>query len=192
MINDIDVKIREAILDDWYNVYRWYYYSDISPFLIALEGINKESIPSFEDFQKDYEKFFFDGSSKEKGQSFIITLDGSDIGHISYTSYHLKPGISEFDIWLSSMEFTGKGIGLKGVVQLANLMFESGYEKIIMRPSNKNIPAIKSYKKAGFKIEKPDLERYYKQHFISLYGEGDYGAGNDVFMVLSKSYFSKN
>ncbi len=119
-----DIQIREATPDDWYNVYRWYYYSDFFSFLIGLEGISKETIPSFKEFQEDYERYFFDSSAKEKGQSFIITSDGADVGHISYSSYHLKKGITEFDIWLIGMEFTGKGIGSRAIIQLADFMFQ--------------------------------------------------------------------
>src|SRR3972149_3357016 len=108
-MNDI-LKIREATLNDYQKVYQWLYYGDHANLLNQLEGIADENIPSFDDFKKNgYFEYFFNGSAPEKGRSYIITLAGEDIGHISTTSYHLLNGIAEFDIWLKNLNHTGKG-----------------------------------------------------------------------------------
>ena len=92
--------------------------------------------------------------------------------------------IAEFDIWLQGLAYTGKGRGTQAIKLLAERLFGDGYKKIIIRPSIKNIPAIKSYGKAGFVEEKLVVGDYYKPEFVELYGDGDYGEGGDVFMVL--------
>jgi len=178
------VNIRYAEIRDYESVYRWLFFSDFSEY---LTGISTANLPSFEEFKKDYESYFFDGSAPEKGRSYIITLDDKeDIGHISYTSYHLLKGIAEFDIWLSDLKYTGKGYGTKAISLLAEKIFKEGYQKIIIRPVKTNIRAIRSYQKAGFIKSSLIPEKYYKPVFIDLYAEGDFGKGNDVFMILEK------
>lgn len=142
---------------------------------------------SFAEFKEDYESYFFDGSAPEKGRSFIITLDNrEDIGHISYTSYHLLKGFAEFDIWLNDLKYTGKGYGTKAISLLAEKIFKEGYQKIIIRPAINNIRAIRSYQKAGFVKSSLIPEKFYRPEFTDLYAEGDFGKGNDAFMILDK------
>lgn len=180
------ISIREATLYDYHDVYEWLYFSDFSDLLNRVQGITHDLIPTFEEFKNEYYPYFFDGSAKEKGQSFMIMLNEKTVGHISYTSFHALEGIAEFDIWLKGLKYAGKGIGTKAIKILAAKMFEKGYNTIIIRPSKENIRAIKAYKKAGFKVSEFIHEAYYKPEFIELYGDGDCGEGNDVFLVLEK------
>ncbi len=182
------IIIRPAVLDDKLNVYNWLFYSDFSAALSETQGITQNTIPSFEDFSLDYEDYFFDGSSPDKGRSFIIQNDDEEIGHISYCSFHLLEGITEFDIWLKGLDYAGKGRGTKAIQLLAEDVFKKGYSKIIIRPYINNIRAIKAYEKAGFKKTKLIHKNYYKPQFIELYGDGDCGKGKDVFMVLENKY----
>ena len=185
-MNDL-LKIRDAIPSDCHKVYEWLYYSDHAKLLNQLEGAADENIPSFDDFKDGgYFDYFFNGSAPEKGQSYIITLTGEDIGHVSKTSYHLLNGIAEFDIWLKNLNHTGKGYGTKAIQMLANKLFNENCHTIFMRPSIKNIAAIKSYKKAGFVKMPLKSEKYYRPEYIEEYGSGDYGEGGDVFLVVNK------
>ncbi len=182
-----DIEIREATLDDRRKIYDWLFYADFSDFLNRLQGIQDGSIPSFEEFKDDYRNYFFDGSREKDGRSYIIQAkSGEEMGHISYTGYHMMDGMAEIDIWLKSLKYMGYGIGTKAVRLLATQLLHKGYQKIITRPSKQNIPAIRSYQKAGFKEREKNLKDYYKPEYIDLYGAGDYGEGMDVLLVLEK------
>lgn len=181
------ISLRYAEIRDYETAYRWLFFSDFSEYLIQAKNSSADSLPSFEEFKHDYLPYFFDGSAPEKGRSFIIVLNNNeDIGHISYTSFHLLEGITEFDIWLSGLKHTGKSYGTLAISILAERVFEEGYDKIIIRPAKNNLRAIKSYQKAGFKYRELIAEKYYKPEFIELYSEGDSGKGNDVFLSLEK------
>ena len=118
------ITLRYAEIRDYESVYRWLFFSDFSEFLKQAEGLSADSLPSFEEFKHDYLPFFFDGSAPEKGRSFIIRLNNTvDIGHISYSSYHLLEGITEFDIWLTSLKFTGKSYGTSAISLLSSTVF---------------------------------------------------------------------
>ncbi|MBI4812863.1 MAG: GNAT family N-acetyltransferase [Methanobacterium sp.] len=110
------IKLRKATFGDRKKAYQWLYYSDFSDFLNKLQGHTSGGIPSYEDFKKDYMDYFFDGSQLEDGCCFIICKkDGitEDLGVISYTSFHLLDKITEFDIWLKGLSYTGHGYGTR-------------------------------------------------------------------------------
>ncbi|MGD2033734.1 MAG: GNAT family N-acetyltransferase [Bacteroidales bacterium] len=181
------ISLRFAEIRDYETAYRWLFFSDFSELVNQPAEVSADSLPSYEEFKHDYLPYFFDGSAPEKGRSFIIQLDKTeDIGHISYTSFHLLDGITEFDIWLSELKYTGKSYGTYAISQLAERVFSEGYTTIIIRPARNNIRAIRSYQKAGFKPAEMIPEKYYKPEFIKLYANGDTGKGNDEFMTLEK------
>lgn len=53
----------------------------------------------------------------------------------------------------------------------------------MMRPSRKNIAAVKSYEKAGFTQSTQDLADYLLEEYFALYAEGDYGAEETVTLI---------
>lgn len=143
-----------------------------------------DSPPSFNEFEKDYEDFYFEDSSLEKGRAYLIILkeNEKEIGFISYTAIHLKKSIAEIDIWLKNLKYTGKGYGTATVKLLSNKLFNEGFHTIIIRPCLKNTRAIRSYKKSGFLEEIFIPENYYKKEYMNLV-EGDCGSGGDLFLV---------
>lgn len=182
------IELREAKIKDRRKVYKWLYYSDFSPFLYKLEGYTSDTLPSYDEFKKDYEDYYFDGSQPEKGRCFIILNKNQgeveEIGVVSYTSEHLQDKITEFDIWLKGLSYTGHGYGTTAILILAGIIKEKGYAKVIIRPSKYNKMAIKSYKKAGFVEKRFKPIDYIKKDHIKVSAVGDYGPGGDVFMEL--------
>jgi hypothetical protein len=66
-----------------------------------------------------------------KGCSYIIRNHLRDeIGHISYTGFHLLPGTAELDIWLSKKEFTGHGFSSKAIGILEAELLSGGYSTL--------------------------------------------------------------
>lgn len=181
------ITLRFAEIRDYESAYRWLFFSDFSALLKNSQGISADKLPSFSEFKHDYLPYFFDGTSPGKGRSYIIQLNGKeDIGHISYSSFHLLEVITEFDIWLSGLKHTGKSYGTSAISLLAERMFSEGYSTIIIRPAKNNVRAIKSYQKAGFKTIDLIPEKYYKAEFIDLYTNRDSEKRNDVFMAFEK------
>lgn len=184
------IELREATIGDRKKTYKWLYYSDFSDYLNELGGITKETIPSYEYYKKEeYMDFYFDGSQPEKGRAYIIVCRTNgkieDIGIISYTSFHLLDKITEFDIWLKGLNYTGHGYGTEALLRLAGIVRDSGYDKVIIRPSKHNKRAINAYQKAGFVEENFEPENYIKTEYIPKFSDGDYGPDGDVFLVLT-------
>jgi len=184
------IYLKKANPYDRKKAYKWLYHSDFSPALNEMQGYPPESPPEFSEFEKDYENFYFEDSSPEKGRAYLIVLkeNEKDIGFMNYTAIHLKKGIAEIDIWLKSLKCTGKGYGTAAVNLLSNKLFEKGFHTIIIRPCLKNKRAIRSYKKSGFHEEILIPENYYKRDYMDLV-VGDCGPGCDLFMVKKAANF---
>ncbi|HOP75179.1 MAG TPA: GNAT family protein [Bacillota bacterium] len=92
------------------------------------------------------------------------------------------------DIWLSRLEYCGKGYGTAALKKLVEyLRSELGIEKFLIRPSEKNIRAIRAYHKVGFirvKDKKATLRAYLLPEFLDDYGDGDYGFEHTAVLVL--------
>ncbi len=180
------VKLVEATLSDRKKAYDWLFNSDFSDFLMKLEGFTRETMPAYEDFTGEYWDFFFDGTQPENGRCFKIVDESNneEVGFIYYMAFHTKEGVAELDVWLKSLEFTGKGIGPSAITKLVQkLNKELGFQTFFMRPAKENTRAVNSYKKAGFNETELVAEDYYKPEFIEEYRKGGYGEGKDVFLL---------
>ena len=128
------------------------------------------SIPSWEEFRADYTVDYFDGTQAHIGRSLIIEVNGLAVGHISYSSEHLPDGCMELDIWMESLAQCGKGFGSEAIEALIAYLHDSfGVKRFIMRPSQRNVRAIKAYIKAGF-ANSPLSDK--EQEVV--YGAGEY------------------
>ncbi len=117
----------------------------------------------------------------------IITLDKEEIGCLCYALFHLQNGRAELDIWLKSQKYCGHGHGTRALEKLMEYLKNNmNINKFIIRPSKKNIPAIKSYQKAGFsKVndKKAVISEYLLQEYMEEYADGDYGFENTTMMI---------
>jgi RimJ/RimL family protein N-acetyltransferase len=185
------IYLKGSRLEDRKKAFEWLYYSDFSSFLNELTDITPETIPTFSEFEEDYENFFFNDSNPEKGRAYLIILKENDveeeIGFISYTAFGLVEGIAELDIWLKSLDYTGKGYGTSALNILSQKLLENGFHTLIIRPCAKNTRAVKSYKKIGFKESIFEPEKYYMTEHIEEYAPGDCKDRDDVFMVLRRN-----
>ena len=170
-----NITLKQATSADKVNVYQWLFHSDHILDYILDKG---RKIPSLEDFYNDsFPDYFFTGKEAEEGNCFLIMNNGKAIGAISYSAFHLKPGITELDIWLSSCQQTGQGYGVQALCLLKEKLRQLGFSRAIIRPAKHNIFAQKAYQKAGFIINNaPDLSLYYLAESICLYGNGDFGS----------------
>ena len=184
MIKGKLINLVPATLDDRQNVYNWCFHSETTKSHSGLPNYPNNSIPDFEEFFEDYADYYFTGSEPEKGRGFIIMQGEEQLGFISYASFHVKQNMSEFDIWLNSEAKCGKGYGTDAIISLGNYLNETlGISELIIRPSVRNTRAVKAYKKAGFEELGKTPDYYLLDKYISLYGDGDYGAEESMLLI---------
>jgi RimJ/RimL family protein N-acetyltransferase len=200
------VTLRPAVQTDRRRFYDWLRRFDGTP---AHDGL-----PDFATFSGDEQDFFFDGSAPDKGRYFVIVATdappddaqngarpsgqpatagppgrsgpgGRDVGCISYTCFHLKPGVAEIDLWLADESLCSRGLGTAAIRTLLDrLTRELGIHTAIIRPSRENARAFRAYAKCGFSPMPGDIADYMLPQYLAPYGPGDFGEGGTVNLAL--------
>jgi diamine N-acetyltransferase len=107
------------------------------------------------------------------------------VGCISYTCFHLRPGVAEIDLWLADESLCSKGYGTAAIRTLLDwLARELGIHTALIRPSRQNARAIRAYEKCGFSPMPGDIADCMLPEFLAPYGEGDFGEGGTVNLAL--------
>lgn len=165
-----NIRLRPAKLSDKRNVFNWLTNSNLTKEMMGYPKFSDVKIPTWKEFHNDYLDFYFDGSKLLKGQSFIIIENENEVGHINYNGIDEKEMSTFIDIWLKEKTYTGRGIGTKAIEILSNYLLEKfKCRRIYVAPSSRNITAIKSYKKAGFRLSDivlSDSEKDYHDYIV--------------------------
>ena len=126
-------------------------------------------VPTWDEFCTDYQDFFFDESLPEVGRSFVIEHNGEAIGHTNY-QIDAQRSFAELDIWMRDSSCTDHGWGSEALRLLCDHLHATlGIREMILRPSARNMRAIRSYEKAGFARASMSDEETSKR-----YGPGEY------------------
>jgi len=180
-INGDRITLEFAKKEDKRLVYDMLVSPEVKGFMFNVEHPE----PTWEEFNQDEPESLFLGEPSEVGNYMLITIDGRVIGSISYYFHSGRLKGAELDIWISAIEYLGKGYGTEAIKLV--MEFISTYYNIkqfIIRPWAKNINAIKAYKKCGFReIEVSNLKKYYSDEDFLRYGEGDYGCDETANLV---------
>ncbi len=185
------ISIKPSKLDDKRKVYEWLCLSETAKSHMGPPNFEDTPIPSWEEYCEDFEDYYFDGSKPECGQLWIIKYGDEDIGAICYSSFHLKPKSAELDIWMGTEKHCGRGFGSESIKIFCDYLTQNKQiERFIIRPSKRNVRAVRAYQKAGFiKVSDKDkqivVKEYLLDEYLDIYGQGDYGIGDDV--VLTKN-----
>lgn len=173
------IRIRHAYITEKYKTYEWLCLSDTVQMHMGEPDYPNNPILTWDEFKEEFDDLYYLEQARHKGSVMIIENNEEEIGCLCYACFHLKPKSAELDIWLKSKEYCGKGYGTKALTSLCEYL-ESHYniKNFIIRPSVKNIRAIKAYEKAGFKKadkKKEIIYSFLESEFINEYGTGDYG-----------------
>jgi len=152
VISDAEILLRPATLADRRAVYEWMACSDLTASMMGPPEFDEAPVPTWDEFCADYLPYFFNGSLPEVGRSYIIEHVDEPAGHVSYSRLAELPGPgAELDIWMRDASCCGHGWGSAALELLAQLLHEQfGVREMILRPSARNVRAIRSYEKAGF------------------------------------------
>jgi RimJ/RimL family protein N-acetyltransferase len=145
------ITLRPALMNERELIYHWLTGSDLAPEMVGPPQYPEIPVPSFKEYCLEFGPEFFMGTDtdKEGGRVFMIELLGKPIGQCNYRV--VAPGIAHLDIWLAGAEYTGWGYGSAALRLLIDYARAQGAEHCIVRPSARNLRAIRTYTKAGFR-----------------------------------------
>jgi len=178
------IELVGATADDKYRSYQMCMLSETTKSHSGPPDYPENPIVTYDEFMADHYDCYFDGSQPQNGRMFAIAKDNKTIGFITYSSFHVKQGASEIDIWIASESNCGKGFGTDAILTLADyLKCELGMKELIIRPSAKNARAVRSYMRCGFAPTDKSAADFLRPDYLPLYGDGDYGEGGDLLLV---------
>jgi len=151
MLTGKKITLRHATLNDREQIFNWLAHSDITSKMMGPPDFSDNEIPTWEYFIHDYTPQYFNDTNPDNGKSFIIEVEGEQVGQINYGEIDRETNTTEIDIWLRSSEYLNKGYGTDAIRTLCNYLFANlGCEKIIIAPSARNKDTVRLYKKCGF------------------------------------------
>jgi RimJ/RimL family protein N-acetyltransferase len=147
------VTLRPLSAGDQALFYQWAARSDATPYIFGSEG----NVPTWEEFFNDYQPHYFDfeGSDPALGQAFGIQANGRLIGQVNYDEIDPLDNSAELDIWIANNTDTGQGYGTDALRTLMRYLFsEHNVEFCTIVPAASNTRAIRTYEKAGFRLDR--------------------------------------
>lgn len=143
--------LRPATPDDRRPIFEWLALSDVTHLMLGAPTFPETPAPSWEEFLADYRDHYFDGSQPRLGRCFVILADGEPVGQITYNEIDPAGPSTEVDIWLSAAEHMSKGYGGDALRTLCDYLHRTfGCREVYIAPSQRNAPAVRAYRKAGF------------------------------------------
>ena len=147
------ISLVPAQQQDKYAIFEWMALVDTSSAMLGPPLFPEIPVPSWEEFDKDYEPYYFSDDLPLMGRCFVIQLDGKAIGQINYNEINVEEKQVELDIWLAGSQYTGQGFGTDAILSLCDyLRKEYDCKRFVMAPSARNPRAVRTYQKAGFKV----------------------------------------
>lgn len=143
-----EVTLRPLTLADTSNIVRWRNQPEVYKNLYSQELITEEQHTNY------YHKYVETGLVRQ----FIIVanLDGEpvDIGTVFLKGIDFVSRKAEYGLFIGELKARGKGYASAIASAALDIAFgELGLNRVYLTVFADNTPAIKSYKRAGFKIE---------------------------------------
>ncbi len=146
------VSLRRARLAERPRVHEWLINSDLSANMLGGSLYPDRPAPPPELFEQEFSDHYFNGTRPYSGRSFIIEADGEDVGCISHGPIDLVNDVTELDIWLAERRVAGRGFGSEALIVLADwLQARYGVNRFLIRPSRRNVKALRAMRRAGFR-----------------------------------------
>ena len=142
--------MRPMTVEEMPTFYRWATQSEATPFWYGeLQG---DRVPSYDEFLKDWKRYYFDGSEPERGRSFAILVGERAIGQINYNEINREDNSVELDIIIAEDRDKNKGYGTDALQTLTRYLFKKmSIKKCWIEVVASNPRAIRAYEKAGFR-----------------------------------------
>lgn len=146
------VSLRRATVADRARVYEWLIGSDLTVNLLGAPMYPDRPIPSPDGFFGAFGDHCFDGTRPFSGRMFVVTVQGEDIGAIAHGPIDLLNDVVELHVWLAERRVAGRGYGSEALIALADWLQASyGVNRFLVRPSRRNVKALRAMRRAGFR-----------------------------------------
>jgi RimJ/RimL family protein N-acetyltransferase len=146
------VSLRLTQAADRDRAYAWMAQSDLTASFVGPPLFPDRPVPSHEAFGDRYPPFYFDGTRPFDGRALIIQAGGNDVGFLSHGAINLLHDVVELDLWFAQRDYCGSGRGAAAIMLACDwLQANAGIDRFLMRPSRRNVHALRAIRRAGFR-----------------------------------------
>jgi RimJ/RimL family protein N-acetyltransferase len=148
----LKVTLRRALPQDLARAHRWLTASDLTAASMGPPWFAERPVPTLEQFLTRFPQHYFDGTRPFEGRALVLSSAAVDLGMLVWRRVDLMRDVVELDIWLAGGEFCRQGIAAEAL-GLACAWLQSGYgvNRFLLRPSRRNVRALRCARRAGFR-----------------------------------------
>jgi RimJ/RimL family protein N-acetyltransferase len=146
------VALRRALPQDVARAHAWLTRSDLTSSSIGPPWFAERPIPSLEQFLVRFPHHYFNGARPFDGRALMVSSAAVDLGILAWRRVDLMRDLVELDIWLAGTEFCRQGIATEALdLACAWLQSSYGVNRFLLRPSRRNVRALRCGRRAGFR-----------------------------------------
>jgi diamine N-acetyltransferase len=159
LISGEKVSLRRAQPADAERAYEWMALSELTPLFVGPPLFPDLPLPTRAAFDELYAPALFDHANPYDGRALLISAARDDVGVLIYSDVRLLAGAVELELWLAEKRFCGHGFGSEALMlACAWLHAELGVDAFALRPSRRNVRALRCARRAGFRSVQTDAE----------------------------------
>lgn len=168
LIRGDKLSLRRSGRQDVARAYEWFAFSELTPTFLGAPLYPELPLPSREGFEARYPPLLFEPGNPYDGRALIISVDGEDIGVVVYGAVRLLQGSVELEMWLGERRFSGRGHGSEALrLACTWLHDELGVDDFVVRPSRRNVRALRAFRRAGFRTLRADPEQALRHYGLA-------------------------
>jgi len=146
------VALRRALPQDVARAHRWLTASSLTSSSMGAPWFAERPIPTIEQFLDRFPRHCFDGTRPFDGRALVLSSGAVDLGILAWRRIDLMRDLVELDIWLAGVEFCRQGIAAEALdLACAWLQTSYGANRFLLRPSRRNVRALRCARRAGFR-----------------------------------------
>jgi len=146
------IALRRAVPADRMRLYHWIARSDLSLTMTGSAPVFEPRVPTFDEFRARYAEHVFTGRRPFTGRVLIVSNAEDDVGFVVHRGIDLLNDVVEMDVWLAGRRFQGQGFGSAALALACEwLQAAYGVDRFLLRPSRRNVHALRAARRAGFR-----------------------------------------
>ena len=133
-------------------MFEWYTASDLTREVMGAPLFPDRPVVDIDAFRNAYPQHVFDGSRVFDGRGWIIRAADDEVGFLRHGRIDLARDVVELDVWLAARRFCGQGLGSAALaIACQRLQADYGVNRFMLRPSRRNVHALRAMRRAGFR-----------------------------------------
>jgi len=146
------VMLRAAGPSDLLLAYQWFAHSDLTRELMGPPLYPDRPVVDLDQFRGAHPPHIFSAITPFEARGWVIAAGGDEVGFLRHGRVDLLRDVVELDVWLAARRYCGHGYGSEALgLACEMLQAECGVNRFVLRPSLRNVHALRAMRRAGFR-----------------------------------------